>query len=119
MISYKATIHKFEEKGEKTGWTYIDLPADLAQELNPNVKTTYRVKGTLDSHPIHQVALIPMGEGNFIIAVNAEMRKGIKKKEGAQISVNLEVDTSEIPLAQDLIECLAEESKALEHFNTL
>lgn len=116
MISFTATIHKFGDKGEKSGWTYIDLPAHLAQELRPDIKTAYRVKGTLDDYPIRQVALVPMGEGNFIIAINATMRKGLRKKEGAQIKVAIEVDESAFEWCQDLLDCIAEEPKAQENF---
>ena len=35
MIQFTTTIHKFGVKGEKTGWTYIEIPADLAQQLKP------------------------------------------------------------------------------------
>lgn len=116
MISFTATIHKFAEKGEKSGWTYIDLPAHLAQELKPNTKTAYRVKGTLDEFPIRQVSLVPMGEGNFIIAINASMRKGMRKKEGAQVKVSIEVDESPYEWSQDMLDCIEEDPKAKENF---
>jgi len=33
----------------------------------PNNKKSFKVKGTLDSHTIKQTALIPMGDGSFIL----------------------------------------------------
>ena len=39
MIKFTATILKFNEQGEKTGWTYIEIPADIAQQIKPNNKT--------------------------------------------------------------------------------
>lgn len=119
MVSFTTIIHKFGEKGEKTGWTYIDIPSHIAQELKPDTKTAYRVKGKLDEYAIKQVALVPMGEGNFIMAINATMRKGLRKIEGAQIKVEIEVDHSEFVMSQDLLDCLEEEPKALEHFRKL
>ena len=31
--------------GEKTGWSYIEIPAAIAQQLKPNYKKSFRVKG--------------------------------------------------------------------------
>lgn len=106
MIKFTAVIHKFGEKGEKTGWTYIEIPGELAEELNAGVKKSYRVKGMLDHHKISGVPLIPMGGGIFILAVNAAMRKAIAKKEGAMVAVKLEVDTAEYDLNRRLLEAL-------------
>jgi hypothetical protein len=45
MIKFTATLLKFDKQGEKTGWTYIEIPADLAQKLKPGNKKIFRVKG--------------------------------------------------------------------------
>ena len=120
MISYNTVILQFDNKGEKTGWTYVDVPADIAQQLKPDNKKSFRVKGMLDAFPIKAVALIPMGEGNFIMAINADMRKGIHKRTGATLQVSLEVDTNtEVVLPDDLQECFEFEPEALDYFNTL
>ncbi|TZF81712.1 DUF1905 domain-containing protein [Pedobacter sp. BS3] len=119
MVSFTALILQFAEQGEKTGWTYIEIPAHIAAELLPGNKKSFRVKGTLDNHPIRQVALMPMGEGNFIMAINATMRKGIRKGKGATLAVSLEVDTSEIEISPELLECLKYEPEALDFFNSL
>ena len=70
---------KFGKQGEKTGWTYIEIPADLAQKLKPGNKKEFKVKGKLDKYVITRVSLLPMGSGIFIMALNAEMRKAIGK----------------------------------------
>jgi uncharacterized protein YdeI (YjbR/CyaY-like superfamily) len=44
------------------------------------------------------------------------MRKGIKKEEGAMVSLNLEEDTDELPQSEELMICLEDEPKALEAF---
>ncbi len=119
MVEYKTTILKFDKKGEKTGWTYIDVPADVAEQLMPNNKRSFRVKGKLDRHAIKQVALIPMGNGNFIIPVNAEMRKALGKKEGAQVLVSITVDKAAFKFDEDFIACLEIEPEALSYFKTL
>ena len=85
MIQITATIHRFEKQGEKTGWSYIEIPADLAQELVPGNKKSFRVKGMLDQFKISGVSLIPMGDGNFIMPINAAMRKGTGKRKGMKL----------------------------------
>lgn len=120
MVKYTTTLLKFEEKGEKTGWTYIEIPADLAQELKPGNKQSFRVKGKLDKHTITAVALIPMGDGNFIMAVNAEMRKAIAKRVGAKVDVQLTADNNPEPVSSpEFMDCLNDEPDALAFFNTL
>jgi hypothetical protein len=118
MIRFATKILQFAEKGEKTGWTYIRIPAALAGKLIPGNKRSFRVKGRLDDHPIQKMALIPMGEGEFIMALNAAVRKAIRKQKGASVQVELEVDTAIKP-PKDLLDCLADEPAALAHFNSL
>ena len=60
-----------------------------------------------------------MGDGEFIMAINADMRRGIRKEEGAAVQVALEADDSPIPLSDDLMTCLADDPAALDFFNTL
>jgi hypothetical protein len=119
MIRFTTKILQFADMGEKTGWTYIRIPAALAQELLPGNKKSFRVKGRLDDHPIQKVALIPMGEGNFIMALNAGIRKAIRKQKGAALRVELEVDKAVIQPPKDLLDCLADEPAALAWFKGL
>jgi hypothetical protein len=119
MVRFNTVLKKFAKQGEKTGWTYITVAAEFAQQLMPGKKTSFRVKGKIDAHKIAQVSLLPMGEGDFIIAVNADMRKGIKKPIGATVSVQLAVDPNDIEPPSDLIECFADEPAAKKYFESL
>ncbi|SHN43753.1 YdeI/OmpD-associated family protein [Chitinophaga sp. CF418] len=120
MVKYTTTMLKFEKQGEKTGWTYIVVPEDIAQQLKPGNKKSFRVKGKLDKHAIEAVALMPMGDGSFIMPVNAEMRKAIAKRAGAQLVVQIEEDDNPEPVSSpELMECLEDEPEALAFFNTL
>ena len=119
MVSFSTTILKFDKQGEKTGWTYIVIPATVAKKLNPGVKRSYRVKGKLDAYKIEKTALIPMGEGDFIIPINAAIRKGLGKRKGATVKVQLEIDHSPILPPVELIECLKDEPEAYNYFNSL
>ncbi|MBL7743286.1 MAG: DUF1905 domain-containing protein [Chitinophagaceae bacterium] len=118
-VSFTTTIHKFEKQGEKTGWTYIEIPADIAQKIKPGSKKSFRVKGKLDSYKISGVSLLPMGGGAFVMALNAMMRKGIGKKHGAMLKVELQEDTKEFEFSKDFIECLEDEPAAMEFFRSL
>jgi hypothetical protein len=115
-VTFNAVINKFSTKGEKTGWTYIEIPADVAAQLKPGNKKSFRVKGTLDSFAVNLVALLPMGEGNFIMPLNAAMRKGIRKNSGDMLTVTLVEDKAEIMHDPDFIECLNEEKIAKKNF---
>lgn len=119
MVKFSTTILKFDSQGEKTGWTYITIPAKIAKKLNPGIKKSFRVKGKLDEFIIEKVALMPMGEGDFIMAVNAAMRKGIRKQKGATLKIELEVDESPILPPSELIECMVDEPEALKYYNSL
>jgi hypothetical protein len=119
MLKFETTIKKFGEQGEKTGWTYIEINAAQAQVLKPGNKKSFRVKGKLDDFSFEGVALIPMGKGSFLMALNAATRKQIRKNKGARILVQMMVDTQEPKISPDLIECLKEEGEALNYFNSL
>jgi len=119
MIQFTTTILQFAEQGEKTGWTYIVITAAQAEKLIPNNKRSFRVKGRLDDHPIKKVALLPMGEGEFIMPLNAAIRKAIRKRKGDKLKVQLEVDKAKIEPPSDLMECLADEPSALTYFKHL
>ena len=119
MISFTTTILQFAAQGEKTGWTYIVVPQAIAYKLNPGVKKSYRIKGKLDDLKVEKLALIPMGKGDFILTVNAAIRKGIGKRKGATVKVQLEIDHSPILPPAELIECLQDEPEALKYFNSL
>jgi hypothetical protein len=120
MVEFTTLILQFADQGEKTGWTYIEIPADLAQQMKPGNKKSFRVKGMLDGFAVKGMALMPMGEGNFIMALKAEVRKGIHKHAGAVLQVRLEEDKDfKVEMPDDLKECFDFEPEAYEFFNTL
>lgn len=38
MVRFTAAIAKFGQQEEKTGWTYIAIPEDIAALIHPGVK---------------------------------------------------------------------------------
>ena len=119
MQIFSATILKFGQQGEKTGWSHIVIPAAIASKLNPGNKKSFRVKGKLDNYPIQKIALLPMGDGEYIMPLNGQMRKALKKQKGAKVNVQIQVDKEEIKPPPELMECLNDEREALDFFNSL
>jgi hypothetical protein len=120
MINFNAIILQFSQQGEKTGWSYIEIPAHLTEEIKPGNKKSFRVRGMLDALAVSGMALMPMGEGNFIMALKADVRKALHKNAGAMVQVNIEEDTSyKINMPDDLKECFDFEPDALDFFNSL
>jgi len=119
MINFKTILQQFKEQGEKTGWTYIEVSAEMANLLKQNNKKSYRVKLLLDNHLFTAVAMIPMGEGNFIVAINATMRNTIKKRKGDTVDVQIEIDEKGYELNADFITCLQDDEQAHSFFNSL
>jgi hypothetical protein len=116
MVKFTVPILKFDKQGEKTGWTYIEVLAEQANKLKPNNKKSFRVKGKLDNLSIKGMALIPMGEGDFIMPLNAAIRKGIGKKKGATLQVQLVLDNAPLSLSPELLACLEDELQAKDFF---
>ena len=53
MVEFSTIIRKFSKKGEKTGWTYVEIESTIANLINPNTKTSFRVKGTINDYLIN------------------------------------------------------------------
>lgn len=119
MIEFQGIIEKFQQKGEKSGWNYIAIPVEIADKLSPGNKKSFRVKGSLGEYVFSYLALLPMGDGSFILPLNASIRKEIRKQAGDLLQLRIEVDTTEKPLSQDFILCLEDDPAAMEFFKTL
>jgi hypothetical protein len=120
MVTFDTIILQFDAQGEKTGWSYISIPADLARQLKPNNKKSFRVRGMLDGLAVSGMALMPMGEGDFIMALKTELRKALRKNSGAMLTVSLEEDVDyKVDLPDELRECFDFEPEALDFFNSL
>jgi hypothetical protein len=119
LITFTTTLQKFDKQGEKTGWTYLTISSAQAKKLKPATKVSFRVKGTIDNHRIRQVALLPMGEGNFIMPINNAMRKILGKRQGEKVTVSLAADNDPFAFNAELIACLKDEPAAYLYFKKL
>ena len=120
MVEFSCMILKFGDQGEKTGWRYIVIPTDVAQQLKPGNKQSFRVKGMLDGFLFAGIALMPMGEGEFIMPLKADIRKAIHKHEGAMLQVTLDIDNDyKVEMPDDLMECFEADAHGFDFFNSL
>jgi len=119
MIKFTTTILKFDKQGEKTGWTYLEISAVRAKKINPGVKVGYRVKGKLDHFSFEKTALLPMGDGRFIMPLKVNIRKAIGKRQGDKLTVEMELDQRQIQPSAAFMKCLKEDPLAMKFFKTL
>jgi hypothetical protein len=119
MVQFTAVIEQAGEMGEKTGWSYIIVPPDIAAQLKPGFKKSFRVKGKLDDHTISQQALLPIGKGVFMMPLNSALRKAIHKNKGAILTIRIEEDKKPMKISAELLECLGDSPKAEKVFNEL
>jgi len=119
MITFTSVIEKFAKKGEKTGWTYIKIHKEQAHQLNPTSKKSFRVKGSIDKYIFEGIALLPIGNGNFILPLNNTIRKAIQKRKGDSVTITIEIDAKAYEIDADFMACLQEEKNALEFYNSL
>ena len=119
MVQFTAVIQQFAKQGEKTGWTYVSIPEDIVEALKPSNRKSFRVKGKLDAFPIAQLALLPMGDGTFILTLNAALRKALHKKKGAMLKLSLEEDKKPLKVFRELTECLKDAPEAEKKFKAL
>jgi hypothetical protein len=117
MIYLAAEIEKFESNGEKTGWSYVFISHDIADQIKPGERKSIRVRGKIDEVAISGMSLIPMGDGDFIMALNKELRKQLRKEAGAKVELHLAFDAHfKIEMPDDLEVCLADERALLAQF---
>lgn len=119
MITFKTILSKFHQYGEKSGWTYIDIPPEIAHALKPNQKKFFRVKGKIDDYSFERIALFPNGGGSFIMPIRAEIRKKLKKLEGDGVVLLFEVDDSIEPIDEEFLLCLEDDFEAKKYYDTL
>lgn len=110
LVDKDYLLQKFEGKG---GWTYVEIP-----EI-PMPKTSFgmlKVKGKIDNYEISNIRLMPLGNGNLLLAVKAEIRKGIKKQAGDTVHIVLYEDNLPTQIPEELVLCMKFEDGVLDKF---
>lgn len=119
LLHYKTKLLQFQEKGEKSGWTYIAITEEQAGKLNPGTRKSFRVKGQIDHYTFEGLNVLPMGDGSFILPVNGSIRKVLQKQKDDEVLVTLSFQEKSYELALDFLACLQDEPPALQFLNTL
>lgn len=120
LTKFSSEILKYGKKGEKTGWTYISMDKELAEQIKPHNKKSFRVKGKIDACSVKGLAVLPVGGGEFIISLNEVLRTKLRKKEGDVVACQLEEDLEyKVDIPADLHELLREEKSMIENFMKL
>ena len=119
-VYLNAEIEKYEANGEKTGWSYVFIPQDIADQIKPNERRGFRVRGLIDQVAISGMSVLPVRDGGFILALNKPLRMALKKEECAIVELKLEFDADfQIEMPEDLEICLAQEDGLLDYFLSL
>lgn len=117
MTYLKVEIERFETNGEKTGWSYVFIPQEIADQIKANSRIGFRVRGLIDGVTVNGMSVMPVKESGFILPLNKALRTSLRKEEGAVIELRLEFDADfKIEMPEDLEICLAQEEGLLVHF---
>ncbi len=117
-IRINTVLQKYENNGEKTGWTYILLPAELARKIYDQDKKSFRIKGQIDDFTFHGQATLPIGDGDYILPVKAPWLKKLRKKAGDAVLLIMELDLQPYVLNPIMMECLEDDPVALQQFSS-
>ena len=114
LIKQRLLLERFPGKG---GWTYARLP-----EIPKGKRNHFgwqKVRAFIDDYEVKQCHIMPLGKGQLMITVKAEIRKVIKKKEGEWVDVVLYSLEAPLPLPEDFQLCLQDDPAAVENFEKL
>ncbi len=106
LVNSEYLLQKFPGKG---GWTYAEIP-EIPQNKN-NPFGWVKVKGSIDTYPLSQYKLMPMGNGKLFLPVKAAIRKAIKKEAGDYVHLILNIDSSALVIPQEILACFDNEPK--------
>lgn len=82
LINRTYPLEKFPGKG---GWTFAVIP-----EIKPDPHAWFgwiNVKGTIDNIELPRCKLMPKGDGQLFLPVNATIRKKLKKQAGDHVRI--------------------------------
>lgn len=114
LVDKKYKLEKFPGKG---GWTFARIP-EVLQDKSKSFGWV-KVRGSIDGYEIKKYHLMPMGHGMLFLAVRAEIRKKIKKKEGDTVHVILYPDDEPMEIPEEMMFCIKDEPNAFKFFESL
>lgn len=112
LVDKDYLLQKPEYKGAVT---YVEIP-----EI-PMAKAPFgmlKVRGKIDNYEFSNVHLMPLGNGNLVLAVKAAIKKIIKKEAPDTVHVILYEYITPLIITEDLLLCMRYEDGLLEKFQT-
>ncbi|MBV8253680.1 MAG: DUF1905 domain-containing protein [Chitinophaga sp.] len=116
LIDKQVLLEKMQMKG---GWTFIRLP-----EIPKNTRAYFglrKVHGSIDNYTLDTFSLMPSKAGLMMMAVNATIRKAIKKEAGDKVHLVLydsEPAAADV-IPEDFLDCLKDEPEAWKAFQAM
>lgn len=110
LVDKDYLLQKPEGKGSVT---YVEIP-----EI-PMTKAPFgmlKVKGKIDNYEFSNVHLMPLGNGNLVLAVKSAIKKIIKKEAPDTVHVILYEDKTSLIIPEELLLCMEHEDGVLEKF---
>lgn len=110
LVDKDYLLQKPEYKG---AFTYVEIP-----EI-PMAKRPFgmlKVKGKIDDYEFENVHLMPLGNGNLILAVKASVRKKIRKEAPDTVHITIYEDKTPLIIPEELLLCMEYEDGVIEKF---
>ncbi len=109
-----------EESTNKLWGCHFGVPQAVAEALI-EANESKRVVCNLNDKMEYQCALLPRGDGSFLITVNKKIQTKLGLKIGSKISASLRKDESEygLPMPEELAELLAQDEEGNRLFHAL
>lgn len=107
--------YQLQRPDYKGAVTYVEIP-----EI-PMAKAPFgmlKVRGKIDDHEFSNVHLMPLGNGNLVLAVKAELKKKLKKEAPDTVHVTIYADDTPLIVPEDLLLCMEDEAGLAEKFQS-
>jgi hypothetical protein len=105
QLSFTTTLRKIGS------WTIAPATIDVYKWFG--TRQYVRVKGLIDHVAFESKSLMPRGDGTHFLAIDASIRKAIKKQSGDEVRIVIEEDKAELQIPSEITEALeySEEAK--------
>ena len=93
--------------------TYVEIP-----EI-PMAKAPFgmlKVRGKIDDYEFSNVHLMPLGNGNLVLAVKSAIKKKLKKEAPDTVHVTIYEDRTPLIIPEELLLCMRYEDGVFEKF---
>lgn len=114
------TITSILERSDNKIWgSHFGVPRSIAEKLIDG--RSCRVVFTLNGSDEQQRALLPRGDGSFVITVNKGLLKALNLEVGMKVTVTLRKDESQygLPMPEELQELLRQDKDGDRLFHAL